>query len=199
MNIDSLTSRLVANKRLLTIIIAVGAVTAFLIWRQNDIQRYGTRHELVGNVAPELNLPELGQEERVELEDYRGRVVLLDFWATWCGPCERQVPSLRYVRGQFEDDELEIISVNTDSASPRRIPLVRRWLHDHVLDATHALDENGRAQIMYGVETIPTLVVIGPNGVVERVYRGVTNRNLLKRGIADALRHPSEVGADDAQ
>lgn len=114
--------------------VVLAVAIAFLAYRESKFRSYGTHHEMVGEPAPDFALPLFGEEELdLRLSEYRGKVVLIDFWATWCGPCKRQMPRLRHVSGYFLDDDFEIITVNVDEENRKRRGLIHRYMHSNHL------------------------------------------------------------------
>ncbi|MFO0695886.1 MAG: TlpA disulfide reductase family protein [Polyangiales bacterium] len=112
-----------------------------------------------------------GQGDRVSLADQRGRVVVLDFWASWCGPCRQSVPILNRVAARFRDKPVSIYGVNVEpELGPRRLLLAHQGIG--AIFPTFQ-DKNGDLQRDYGVQMLPTLVVIDPEGKVRHVSSGV--------------------------
>ena len=140
-----------------------------------------------GDVAPPLALPRVdarGQvtaADPVVLEDLRGKVVLIDFWATWCGPCIQSMPALRSLDERFGDRGFEILSVNTDDPAQ-----ARRLLSSHRLDATLVVDPGGAAEA-YKVTMFPHLVVVDRAGLVRKVHRGFPGTRQLEDELAAVI------------
>jgi thiol-disulfide isomerase/thioredoxin len=97
-----------------------------------------------------------------------GKVTLLDFWATWCGPCRHALPGLKQIQSVFGSDQLEIISVSEDDDEGA-------W-HDFVaqnqMTWTQRLDANHQMMRQYGANALPTYVLIGKDGAVVNQYVG---------------------------
>ncbi len=118
-----------------------------------------------GQAAPDFTLTTLSGE-KLSLADLRGKVVLLDFWATWCGPCLGEIPTLRQVYEAFgERDDFAMISVSLDEDAGKLAAFVKAkkmdWRHavGHAGGATAAADA-------YQVSAIPAVFLIGPDGTV---------------------------------
>jgi thiol-disulfide isomerase/thioredoxin len=96
------------------------------------------------------------------LSDYRGKVVFLNFWATWCGPCRFEMPSMEKLYRRFKDKGLEIVAVNLqeDRAS------VQRFVDQYGLSFPVLLDTTGRIGATYGARSIPTTYIVGRDGFV---------------------------------
>lgn len=136
--------------------------------------------------APPIELVDVRSGEAVRLADYQGKVVLLDFWATWCPPCREQMPAVERIA---RDDELaadvQVLSINTDEPEAGRARKVRKFLRRGDFTMRTLLD-TGAASRAYQVFSIPTLVVIGPDGRVEALRQGAHSEQQLRELIAEA-------------
>jgi len=133
---------------------------------------------------PDLALPLLeGGETR--LEDLRGKVVVLDFWATWCPPCVESLPALGRVTREFSGPDLVTLTVNRDDG-PDREAKVRAFLDRRGLsDLAVALDD-GRAAGALKVRALPTLVVLDRDGRVAMAHVGAMDEGSLRELFASA-------------
>ncbi|WP_437227473.1 redoxin domain-containing protein [Planctomicrobium sp. SH661] len=127
----------------------------------------GTNSPLIGKAAPEVKLGLLGGGQ-FKLSDQRGKVVVLDFWATWCGPCMQTLPLLHPLTEEFPADQVEWISINLEEPANH----VQSVLDRHKLKLTVALDVDGVVAHRYEASTIPQHVVIDPQGNVTHVFIG---------------------------
>lgn len=168
---------------ILKLVVIVALVVAFFSYRSYRFRQFGTGHATVGEVAPDFELPRYGQKDDViKLSDYKGQIVLLDFWATWCVPCKRQVKDLRHVSGVFADDDVHIISVNCDENSRKRGRAIHNFMHQNYMSFPVALDDH-HVQISYDVRKHPTLILIGRDGTIQRFFSGVTHASHIKKAI----------------
>jgi thiol-disulfide isomerase/thioredoxin len=144
-------------------------------------------HPLVGKEAPDFRLPRQDNQVTLQLSEQRGKVVILDFWATWCPPCRAQMPALQELADdeRFQNDVL-VISVNTDDEDQHRQRLVANFLVQNNLSMLTVMD-NGSVRPLYRVRAIPTLVVIDRQGKVRHVSAGVHTtaqlRNLVRKAM----------------
>ena len=116
--------------------------------------------------APDFTLKNLEGQE-VSLSDYRGQWVVLNFWATWCGPCRTEIPAFSTFAD--ENPDVVVLGVATDGDASTLKPAAEE------LGITYPVlvDSQGISASLYKVNTIPTTVVVGPEGTVETVHVGI--------------------------
>lgn len=123
----------------------------------------------VGEPAPQFSLPALHSDSStIELADYRGKVVYLDFWSAWCAPCRRAMPQIDALRQELPRADFEVVGVNVDAETADG-----RAVRDKLgVSYPMAADAQGSAAAQFGVEAVPALFVIDRAGVVRHVARG---------------------------
>jgi peroxiredoxin len=132
----------------------------------------------VGDSAPDFGL-QSPSGDTLRLSDLRGKVVLLDFWASWCPPCRMSNPGLTKLYKEFAEKGFEIFSVSLDS---KKEPWERAIEKDNLIWKYHVSDLQGwenDVAIMYGVDIIPATFLIDKNGVIIGV--DLSKRKLRKR------------------
>jgi peroxiredoxin len=137
----------------------------------------GTESPLVGQLAPPFQLEAL-DGSKFKLADRKGRVVVLDFWATWCGPCMQSMPVVEDVIREFADRDVELLAVNMEE-QPEQVKAI---MERHKFKAPVAIDRDGAVAAKYAVTAIPQTVVIDREGKVARLFVGGG------KATADALR-----------
>lgn len=146
----------------------------------------GGGDEIADGEAPGFELPVMETDETVRLDELRGQVVLIDFWATWCPPCRDQMPALESVAHDPEyADDIEVLWVNVDPQTDDRRERIREFLDDEELTLPTLIDD-GTVQGAYGAGTLPTLVVVDPEGQVAYVSEGVHDEQKLRDLIDEA-------------
>lgn len=135
----------------------------------------------IGAIAPDLEFPDPDGKMR-KLSDLRGKVVLLDFWASWCGPCRRENPNVTRIYSQYHDKGFEVFSVSLDSDAAswkRAIEADKLVWPNHVSDLKKW---QSQAAAMYGVRSIPSTFLLDKEGrIVQRDLRGADLERAVKQ------------------
>ncbi|MCS7059959.1 MAG: TlpA disulfide reductase family protein [Anaerolineae bacterium] len=136
----------------------------------------------VGVPAPDFTLPALRDAQLIRLSDLRGRIVVLNFWATWCPPCRVEMPALHHVQHSIPD--VVVVGVNQQESVER----VDRFMREQALDFPIALDVQGEVNRLYRVRALPTTFFIDRAGVIrDIVYGGPLTKALIESKVS-ALR-----------
>ena len=122
---------------------------------------------LIGAIAPAFELPLL-EGDRIRLEDLRGKIVVLDFWATWCGPCIVSLPKLNEIAQEYRGANVQLIAVNIEQKPSE----IKSMLGKLEIKPTVALDSDGAVARAYFAEAIPQTVIIDANGKIVRIVVG---------------------------
>jgi len=167
-------------------IAALAAFTVFITWRAKKLETSLTGEAdtavMVDKQAPAFSLPSLSGQE-VSLSDYRGKNVVLSFWASWCGPCQMEMPDLRAFYEKYHNDnsnfQILAVSLDDDRADAAKFAL------DEKLPFPVLLDLTKQAENAYSADAIPTVYVINAEGKV--VYGHVGYDPMLEFQLARVL------------
>lgn len=146
----------------------------------------GAKSDLIGKPAPDFLLPyvspaEQGKTQR--LSDLQGRVVVLDFWASWCAPCREQTPVLEQVAEAVGAEKLAVLGVGTSDDRASITRFLERAPHHYA----SVYDDEGMASSAYRVRGLPTLVVITADGTVSALTTGLVSERQLKSLVTEAM------------
>ena len=118
--------------------------------------------------APDFSLP-TAQGENIRLADLRGQVVMVNFWASWCGPCRQEMPHLEALHQRYESLGFTLLGVNVEDDPGS----ARQWLADNgPVSFPILFDANNQVSKLYDVIAMPSTVLIGRNGDVRFIHHG---------------------------
>ncbi len=137
---------------------------------------------LVGKDAPDFTLNDLAGKA-VAMKDQQGSVVVLDFWATWCGPCRESLPGLNKIGKELSAKGLKVFAVDLEEGKDTIQPVAAKLIPD----LTVLLDEKSETAKAYGVSGIPQTVVVGKDGKVRKVFVGSGNEAGIRAAVDKAM------------
>jgi thiol-disulfide isomerase/thioredoxin len=130
--------------------------------------------------APALKLADL-EGRRHDLAAYRGKVVLVNFWATWCEPCREEMPSIERLRASLEGRPFAVLAVNLAEPEAR----IRKFLDSVPLRFAVLLDRDGQATRAWQAKLLPATYIVGPDGALR--YRHIGELDWSKPEIRDRI------------
>jgi thiol-disulfide isomerase/thioredoxin len=179
-----LSSRLAVTALALVAGAGFGANVAFVA-RNADAIRPLSR----GKEAPDFVLPRLdAQGGTLALASLKGKVVLLDFWAKWCGPCVNMMPTLHGIQQDWHGRGVQLVGVHGPSVPEDE---VRAFLRERPTGYPMLMDAEGRVNDLYKVVALPHLVLVGRDGAVLKTFWGVTSRSEIEDVLAAAVEVPA--------
>jgi len=159
----------------LVIVLAAVAILALvfgIVWMQSSKYEPLT----VGKVAPDFNLPDLNDKD-IRLSDFRGKVVFLNFWATWCKPCREEMPSMEILYKNFEKDGLVILAISIDRVTTKKdIPPFVKALN---LTFPILVDSWGQTDKRYKLMGVPETYIIDRQGILREKVIGPRDWTIL--------------------
>jgi len=139
--------------------ISIGIISLFLVLSVNISAK--------SVAAPDFTLKSL-DGKNVRLSDLRGQVMLLNFWASWCGPCRQEMPILDEIHNKYKSLGFSVLGVNLDAKSKKAIG----YLKDTPVTFPVLYDPKGVTSEQYGVSAMPSTVIIDRNGNVRHLHKG---------------------------
>lgn len=159
------------NVKAVALIVLVIVITAVVILlREKDaVFKSPQKTRLAeGSPAPTFVLPGL-DGKMVDLQSYRGKVVFLNIWATWCPPCRDEMPSMERLYRELKGEDFEILAVSVDKAGAADVaPFMKR----HRLSFPALLDPEGTMNGIYGATGVPESFIINREGVIKKIVIG---------------------------
>lgn len=144
------------------------AVIGLIIWSVNA----GAAE--VGQPAPQFTLPSLQQDQPVSLAQFTGKVIYLDFWASWCAPCRTSFPLLNKLHQKLQKQGFEVVAINLDEDKAN----AERFLKEFPVNFTILRDSSGEWADNYVVESMPTSFIIDKQGVIQKIHHGFVSDDI---------------------
>lgn len=129
----------------------------------------GTKPTRIGNPAPDFVVQD--SDRKVALHDLQGKIVVLNFWATWCPPCVEEMPSLVELQRRVKDKDVVVLAVSTDVDGAA----YKKFLKDHNVDLLTVRDPDGKSNALYGTYKFPETFVIDRKGILRRKFIGAVD------------------------
>jgi peroxiredoxin len=149
--------------------------------------------KVAGKAAPDFTLPSIDGQQ-VSLQQYRGKVVFLNFWATWCIPCREEMPGLEQLHQKYQSEGLVVLAIDLKESAEQ----VKTFFQKHGLSFPSLLDQQGSVFRDYLVAGMPTTYLIGRDGKL--FARGIGGRDWTRAEAQELIRTlvkkgPTEAGA----
>lgn len=131
--------------------------------------------------APSFALKDL-KGNRVRLSDFRGKIVIVDFWAPWCPPCRKEIPYFIDLYDKYKNRDLKVIGISFDTNPERIRALAKIWGINYII-----VIADSKVTEYYGVVSIPTTLVINRKGEIYRRYVGYRDKAVFEKDIENLL------------
>ena len=165
--------RLALRTVILVIMAAAVVYTLYANFTKDDVQKVA-----VGKEAPDFSLVDMEGDQH-KLSDYRGQGVFLNFWATWCKPCEREMPYIDNQYKEFKDKGVAVLTVDVGESELA----VNNFIEKYDLSFPVMIDKDGQVQTAYMIDPLPITFLIDKDGKVVRSYTG----ELTEKSVRDFM------------
>jgi len=154
---------------------------------QSAIAEYHNYSQPVkGFQAPDFSLESI-QGDYVRLSDLRGKVILLNFWASWCPPCRYEMPTFQKLFQQYQNQKFVLLTINLTAQDSTNA--LDAFIQKYNLTLPILLDKDGKVARTYQIQSLPTTFIIGANGIIQDIiYGGPVSETLLQIRINQALK-----------
>ncbi|TQR20782.1 thiol-disulfide oxidoreductase ResA [Psychrobacillus vulpis] len=165
--------------RLIILGLMIGAIV-FTIY--SNLTKERTAILQVGDEAPNFALVDMNGEKH-QLSDYKGQGVFLNFWGTWCKPCEREFPLIDKQYQQYKDQGLQILAVNIGESNF----VVQKFIDRKGLTFPVLIDNNKSVMETYNINPLPTTFLVNPEGKIEKIITGEMSEKSIKKNMEQIM------------
>lgn len=162
-------NRLVIRTIILTILVGAVVYTLYANFNKDNVQAVK-----VGSQAPDFALVDLNGEKH-KLSDYKGQGVFLNFWGTWCKPCEKEMPYINNQYNFFKDKGVQVLAVNIGESDLA----VAKFVERKQMDFPTMIDKDTQVQNAYGVNPLPVTFLIDPTGKIVKIHTGTLTESMV--------------------
>ena len=146
----------------------------------------------INRPAPAFSLATLSKGQRA-LEDYKGKVVLINFWASWCGPCQEELPALNKLAADYEPRKVKILAISVDE-NPAEATALLAKLHLPTSRMDIFLDTKSKVVSTYNIASMPSSFILDSKGIIRFVHPGfrTSDSAAWRREIESLLNAPNK-------
>lgn len=184
-NIRAKKSKRMRNRYIFRVVVLAILLSAIVFALISNFQKDRSIYK-PGDEAPDFALKQVNDNnelETVRLSDFRGKGVMLNFWATYCKPCEEEMPYMQELYPEYKEKGIEIIAVSLDASEL----VIDKFIDKYDLTFAIPHDTKGKTRDLYKVTNIPSTVFIDPEGVITEVVDGALTLDRLEGYFQDIL------------
>jgi cytochrome c biogenesis protein CcmG/thiol:disulfide interchange protein DsbE len=170
------------NRTVLIVGVIIAAVLVAILFAGLGKDPSAIRSPLIGKPAPAFALREVGTNRTVDLAQFRGKPVVLNFWATWCGPCWEEHPVL-VANARMLQPNVQFLGVVFQDKEDK----ILGFLNQRGSSYPTVVDEAGKTAIAYGVGGVPETYFVDANGVIRAKYAGPMSPDILREHLQKAM------------
>ena len=157
--------------------------TLFLFGLITTQSLFAIDYSLLGKPAPEFDLSDISSDsKRIKLSDYKGKLVLINFWASWCGPCRAEIPSLVKLQEKYKNENFTILGLAVEDE-----PFVKKFLENETLEINYPIS-SGKSETTQIIEKygntdsmLPYSVLVSPRQEILAIYPGILSETKMNR------------------
>ena len=150
---------------------------------KNSSSSNGDKNEKGMPLVPDFTLKN-EKGDKVSLSDYRGKVVILNFWASWCPPCKAEMPEFKEMNDELKGSKnVVLLTINLTDGQRETKEKAVKFLKDNKYDFTVLFDVEGIASGIFGIESIPTTAIIDKEGYLHDYVMGQTTKNTVLKSV----------------
>jgi len=190
------------KRNLFILLLVIMTVTLMLVVGRHAAQNRAASGELVagrslqGATAPDFELKSI-DGKTVHLSDYRGKAVLLNFWATWCPPCKIEMPWFVDLQKEYAEQGLVVIGISMDDDAEKESGKILDFAREMNLNYVVLLGNDKVGDAYGGVEGLPTTFYIGRDGRIVNAISGLVSHSEIEDNVKKALaEHPAVAAAN---
>ncbi len=170
------------NRTVLIVGVIIAAVLVGILFMGLGKDPSEIRSPLIGKAAPEFALREVGTSNTVDISQFRGKPLIVNFWATWCGPCWEEHPVL-VANARILQPNVQFLGVVFQDKEDK----ILGFLEQRGSSYPTVVDEAGKTAIAYGVGGVPETFFIDANGVIKAKYAGPMSPDILNENLQKAM------------
>jgi peroxiredoxin len=168
------------GKLLISLLIAIILLSGYILAGKDKISNNKFQgSSLVGKTAPDFTLKDL-KGKKVKLSSLKGKVIILDFWATWCPPCRMEIPSFIELQTQYKKKGLIVLGVALDD-----LEKVKKFAKDNGINYPLVIGDEKVQRLYGGISAIPTTFVIGKDLIIKKQYVGANGKDVFEKDILE--------------
>lgn len=181
------------NKTFIIVLAVIGAMIIFGIVKINTTPKIVPIKEIPQEIsaqkkprlkpAPKFSLKDVNGIEK-KLSDFKGKVIIIDFWATWCPPCREEIPHFIDLYNQYKEQGLEVIGIALDMQGEKVVP---GFVLKNKINYTILLGNEEVSDLYGGIRAIPTTFIVDKDGNIRKKYIGYNDKEVFERDIKELL------------
>lgn len=168
--------------RSITLLLMIGLI-GFTLYNNHTNKNSAFLNAKKGDVPPAFSLKMVNSENRIDISDLKGKVVLINFWGTWCKPCKREMPAIQSVYDIYHKSGFEVLAINLEE-SPF---VVNQFLNQLDVNFPILLDSKGEVSSRYNVYNLPASLLLGRDGKIKEIHEGEINQGILEDWVTSNL------------